>query len=91
MAFWGLETRDKSSNCTLSSGGAVANGFALEIFDEGAGFEAFGFFDYFGFGTAGASSDSESAGGSFTVVPWTKMRVMRPARLAYGPMILGSA
>ena len=42
MAFWGLEMRDKSSDCTLSSGGAVANGFALEIFGEGAGFEAFG-------------------------------------------------
>ena len=69
MAFWGLETRDKSSDYTLSSGGVVANGFALEIFGEGAGFEAFGFFNCFGFGTAGASSDSVSAAGSFTAVP----------------------
>ena len=42
MTFWGLEMRDKSSDCTLSSGGAVASGFALEIFGEGAGFEALG-------------------------------------------------
>ena len=69
MAFWCLETRDQSSDYTLSSGGAVVNGFALEIFGEGAGFEAFGFFNYFGFGTAGASSDSVSAAGSFTAVP----------------------
>ena len=61
--------REKSSDCTLSSGGAVANGFALEIFGEGAGFEAFGFFNCFGFDTAGASSDSVSAAGSFTAVP----------------------
>ena len=54
--------RDKSSDCTLSSEGAVASGFALEILGEGAGFEALGFFIFFGFSTAGASSDSESAG-----------------------------
>ena len=69
MAFWGLEMRDKSSDCTLSSGGAVASGFAREIFGEGAGFEALGFFNFFGFGAAGASSDSASAAGSFTAVP----------------------
>ena len=61
--------RDKSSDCTLSSGGAVASGFALEIFGEGAGFEALGFFIFFVFGAAGASSDLASAAGSFTAVP----------------------
>ena len=69
MAFWGLETRDKSSDYTLSSGGAVASGFAREIFGEGAGFEALGFFIFFVFGAAGASSDFASAAGSFTAVP----------------------
>ena len=61
--------RDKSSDCTLFSGGAVASGFAREIFGEGAGFEALGFFIFFVFGAAGASSDSASAAGSFTAVP----------------------
>ena len=69
MTFWGLEMRDKSLDCTLSSGGAVASGCALEIFGEGAGYEALGFFIFFVFGTAGASSDSASAAGSFTAVP----------------------
>ena len=69
MTFWGMEMRDKSSDYTLSSGGAVSSGFAREIFGEGAGFEALGFFNFFGFGAAGASSDSASAAGSFTAVP----------------------
>ena len=61
--------RDKSSDCTLSSGGAVASGFAREIFGAEAGFEALGFFSFFGFGDAGASSDSASSAGSSTIVP----------------------
>ena len=61
--------RDKSSDCTLSLGCAVASGFAREIFREGAGFEALGLFSFFVFGAAGASSDSVSAAGSFTAVP----------------------
>ena len=44
--------RDKSSDCTLSSGGAVASGFAREIFGAEAGFEALGCFNFFGFGVA---------------------------------------
>ena len=86
-----MEMRERSLDCTLTSGGAVFNGFALEIFEAGAGFEAFDFFVCFGFGTTGASSDSESARGSFTAIPWTKMWVIRPSRLANGPMTLGSA
>ena len=39
----GLEMRDKSSDCTLCSGGAVARGFARETFGAGAGFEALDF------------------------------------------------
>ena len=65
----GLEMRDKSSDCTLSSGGAVASGFARDIFGAEAGFEALGYFSFFGFGAAGASSDSASSAGSFTAVP----------------------
>ena len=60
---------DKSSDCTLSSGGAVASGFAREIFGEGAGFEALGFYSFFVFGAAGASSDTASAASSFTAIP----------------------
>ena len=67
--FWGLKMRDKSSDRTLSSGGAVASGFAREIFGAEAGFEALGCFNFFGFGAAGASSDSASSAGSFTGVP----------------------
>ena len=53
--------RDKSSDCTLSSGGAVASGFAREIFGAEAGFEALGSFGFCGFGVgAGASSVSAS-------------------------------
>ena len=59
--------REKSSDWTLSSGGAVSNGFARESFGAEAGFEAFGCF--FGFGAAGASSDSVTSAGSFTAVP----------------------
>ena len=69
LTFWGLEMRDKSSDCTLSSEGAFASGFAREIFGEGEGFEALGFFNFFGFGAAGASSDSASATCSSTAVP----------------------
>ena len=65
----GLEMRDKSSDCTLSLGGAVASGFAREIFGAEAGFEALGYFSFFGFGGAGASSDSASSAGSSTAVP----------------------
>ena len=54
-----LETRDKSSDYTLGSGGAVAKGFTREAFGIAEGFEAFVFFFFFcGFGGAGASSES---------------------------------
>ena len=69
MTFEGLEMRDKSSDYTLSSGGAVASGFAREIFGAEAGIEALGYFNFFGFDAAGASSDSVSSAGSFTAVP----------------------
>ena len=64
-----LEMRERSSDCTLSSGGAVANGFALEIFEEGAGFEAFGFFCFTGFDGAGASSELVSSAEWSTAAP----------------------
>ena len=65
----GLEMRDKSSDCTLSSGGAVASGFAREIFGAEADFKALGFFSFVGYGGAGASSDSASSACSSTAVP----------------------
>ena len=59
MTLGGLEMRDRSSDCTLSSGGAVASGFAREILGVEADFEALGSFDFCGFGVgAGASSVS---------------------------------
>ena len=41
----------------------MARGFARETFGAGAGFEALGFFSFFDFGGAGASSDSASSAG----------------------------
>ena len=35
FSFWGLGTRDTASDYTLTSGEAVFNGFALEIFEAG--------------------------------------------------------
>ena len=67
-----LEMRERSSECTLTSGGAVARGFARETFgvDEGfeafgteEGFEALGFICFTGFGGAGASLESASSAG----------------------------
>ena len=56
-----LEMRERSLDCTLTSGGAVARGFARETFGAEEGFEAFGFFCFTGFGGAGASSESASS------------------------------
>ena len=53
----GLEMRDRSSDYTLCSGGAVARGCAREIFGAEEGFDALGFFSFFGFGGAGTSSE----------------------------------
>ena len=38
-----LDTRDKSSDCTLDSGGAVFRVFLVEAFGEEDGFEALSF------------------------------------------------
>ena len=62
--------RERSSDCTLASGGAVARGFARETFGADEGFEAFGaeegfealdFICFTGFSGAGASSESVSS------------------------------
>ena len=53
------DSSDKSSDCTLASGGAVANGFTTEALGAAEGFEAFDVI--FCFGGAGASSESASS------------------------------
>ena len=58
--------RDKSSDCTLGSGGAIFNGFIVEAVGAAEGFEAFIFF-FFDFGGAGASSESASSADCFNV------------------------
>ena len=53
--------RERSSDCTLSSGGAVARGFTREAFGGAADDEALVFFGFYGLGGgAGASSESAS-------------------------------
>ena len=56
-----LEMRDRSSDYTQSSGGAVASGFAHEAFGGAPDVEALVFFGFCGLGGgAGASSVSAS-------------------------------
>jgi len=64
-----LEMHERSSDCTLASGGAVARGFARETFGADGGFEAFGFYCFTGFGGAGASSESDSSAEWSTAAP----------------------
>ena len=54
--------RERSSDCTLSSGGAVTSGFTREAFGGAADVEALIFFGFYGLGGgAGASSESASS------------------------------
>ena len=64
-----LEMRERSSDCTLGAGGAVAKGFTHEAFGGEECFGALGFFCFFGFRGVGASSESASFTGQSTSAP----------------------